>query len=229
MEEARLGRERIVRDAKLSLILDAARDVFALKGFHESRLEDIAVKAGFSKASLYNYFADKETIFLSLAIREFDQLLEALQKEFNPDRHVLENLRAFMQALFTFLGRHFNFFHSVMNLRTFSDEHLPGNFINHQNMCQTFKLKFAAIFNLCESIMRNGNDRKEFISSFGTSALTMYVMSLMRGMMFHWATTGSMGDVEHETDNLIGFLTFGLNISGYGWQPAMSGSDEARQ
>jgi AcrR family transcriptional regulator len=77
--DAKENRDQIVRDAKSSLILDAALKMFAEKGFHETRLDDIAAAAGFSKASLYNYYADKEAIFLHIIIRMHEKIIEALK------------------------------------------------------------------------------------------------------------------------------------------------------
>ena len=80
MEDAKSKRETAIREAKNNLILDAALKIFSETGFHDSRLEDIAAAAGFSKASLYNYYEDKETIFLSLAIREYSAVVGKLRE-----------------------------------------------------------------------------------------------------------------------------------------------------
>lgn len=56
-------------------ILDAALDVFALKGYHDARLDDIVEVAKTSKGSIYFYFPNKERLFLAL-VDQFAQLLE---------------------------------------------------------------------------------------------------------------------------------------------------------
>ncbi len=75
----REAKDQLVRDAKSNLILDAALKTFAEKGYHETRLDDIAAAAGFSKASLYNYYEDKEEIFLHILIRMHEKILEVLK------------------------------------------------------------------------------------------------------------------------------------------------------
>ena len=50
-------------------LLDAAIEIFFQKGFHATRLEDIAKQAGLSKGTLYLYFENKEAIFLALIER----------------------------------------------------------------------------------------------------------------------------------------------------------------
>jgi AcrR family transcriptional regulator len=56
-------------------ILDAALKVFARKGFHETRMNEIVEEAQSSKGGVYFHFTGKEQIFLAL-IDEFARLLE---------------------------------------------------------------------------------------------------------------------------------------------------------
>src|SRR5882724_10543846 len=44
-------------------ILDAALSLFVEKGFAGTRLDDVAVRAGLSKAAIYLYFEDKTALF----------------------------------------------------------------------------------------------------------------------------------------------------------------------
>ena len=66
-EKARATRERI---------LDAAAKVFASKGYHETRVDDIVDASETSKGSVYFYFPGKQQIFLALV----DQFADLLQR-----------------------------------------------------------------------------------------------------------------------------------------------------
>jgi AcrR family transcriptional regulator len=48
------------------LVLDAARQVFLARGYHNATLEQIADEAGFSKGVMYSQFASKADLFLAL-------------------------------------------------------------------------------------------------------------------------------------------------------------------
>ena len=48
-------------------ILDAALALFVEKGFAATRLDDVAARAGLSKAAIYLYFNDKTALFLDVA------------------------------------------------------------------------------------------------------------------------------------------------------------------
>jgi AcrR family transcriptional regulator len=65
--------ERWTRERRLehtrSLLLDAAEDVFAEKGFAPATLDDIAHTAGYTKGAIYKHFATKEDLFLAVSDR----------------------------------------------------------------------------------------------------------------------------------------------------------------
>lgn len=55
-------------------ILEAAFDVFSMKGYHGATVDDIAQQAGVSKGTCYQYFSGKEEIFIATIDRSLDRL-----------------------------------------------------------------------------------------------------------------------------------------------------------
>jgi AcrR family transcriptional regulator len=53
-------------EARPAEILSAALDLFAEKGFSATRMEDVASRAGLSKAAIYLYFNDKMALLQAL-------------------------------------------------------------------------------------------------------------------------------------------------------------------
>lgn len=72
-----------VSEERKSQILEAAIEVFARLGFHQSRMDDIAGQAGLSKGALYLYYKSKDAIIAALLKYVFTQ-------EFNRLREVVE-------------------------------------------------------------------------------------------------------------------------------------------
>ncbi len=72
-----------VSEERKSQILEAAIEVFARLGFHQSRMDDIAGQAGLSKGALYLYYKSKDAIIAALLKYLFTQ-------EFNRLREVVE-------------------------------------------------------------------------------------------------------------------------------------------
>ena len=53
-------------EARPAEILEAALDLFTERGFKATRLEDVASRAGLSKAAIYLYFKDKISLLMAL-------------------------------------------------------------------------------------------------------------------------------------------------------------------
>lgn len=54
------------KDAKRELLIQSAVTVFAQKGFHAAKIQDIADVAGVGKGTVYEYFSTKDELFLAV-------------------------------------------------------------------------------------------------------------------------------------------------------------------
>jgi len=66
---------------KRERILDAAVRVFARKGFHATRVSEVAKAAGVADGTIYLYFDSKEHLLVSLFEHRVERLLEYLETE----------------------------------------------------------------------------------------------------------------------------------------------------
>jgi TetR/AcrR family transcriptional regulator len=71
---------RFMDDSKIATILEAARKRFAHYGLGKTTMNDIATDIGMSKASLYYYFTDKETIFAAVVERDMAEFVNAIEQ-----------------------------------------------------------------------------------------------------------------------------------------------------
>jgi len=69
-----LNRKKEAAEQRRQSILEAARMVFARKGYDASGVEDIAEQAGIGKGTLYLYFPSKEQIYLAALLEEARKL-----------------------------------------------------------------------------------------------------------------------------------------------------------
>ncbi|PLX32658.1 MAG: hypothetical protein C0600_01845 [Ignavibacteria bacterium] len=75
-EELTLTRKERERQHKRQDIVEAARHVFAMRGFATATLDEIAERAEFGKATLYNYFQSKEELFELVIADAVDEFME---------------------------------------------------------------------------------------------------------------------------------------------------------
>ncbi len=67
------------RPEKRKAITQAATTVFGREGYVRASMDAIAAEAGVSKRTVYNHFADKETLFLSVALQNSAELTETIR------------------------------------------------------------------------------------------------------------------------------------------------------
>jgi len=65
----RRARLRLPPETRIPLILDAALAAFSAQGYADTRIDDIAQRAGLSKGGLYAHFDSKEAVFHALLQR----------------------------------------------------------------------------------------------------------------------------------------------------------------
>jgi AcrR family transcriptional regulator len=84
---------------KRRVILDAAVRVFASKGYHTSRVGDIAEEAGIAHGLLYHYFSSKEQVLETVFRENWSDLLDAFARIEASDAPPLEQLGAIAKTL----------------------------------------------------------------------------------------------------------------------------------
>lgn len=82
-----------VAEEKRRLILDAAVRVFAHKGFHTSRVGDIAEEAGVAHGLLYHYFSSKDEVLETIFRENWGVLVERIDAVVRSDESARDQLR----------------------------------------------------------------------------------------------------------------------------------------
>lgn len=76
--------DQSVMNDKRKLILKSAKKVFAKSSYKDASIEEVAHNAGVAKGTVYNYFKDKDELFIEVIasiIEKTDELVENAVKE----------------------------------------------------------------------------------------------------------------------------------------------------
>jgi TetR/AcrR family transcriptional regulator len=97
-------------------ILEAARQLFATKGFAETSVDEIAELAGVAKGTIYTHFSSKDEILVTIlrvGNTELTERMEHLMKEDLPYPNRLKNV---CKAILEYLDHHYHF-HRVYSIQ----------------------------------------------------------------------------------------------------------------
>lgn len=95
---------RTKSEARRQAILQAAAEMFQANGFDRTSMSDIRERVGYSKPTLYSYFASKEELFFEVVFtateHEFQETLQALDAALP---NITQALQSFGQRLLALL------------------------------------------------------------------------------------------------------------------------------
>ena len=104
------------RERKQQLI-DCAAQLFAERGFAETRIKDIVDAAGVAKGLFYWYFENKEALFAEVAVDIRLRLRKHQASAIDPDADPLRQIRQGAQASVHFMAENAHFF-SLLEVET---------------------------------------------------------------------------------------------------------------
>ena len=89
-----------------TLILDAAQDIFADRGYHDAAMDDIVEAADRSKGAAYFHFPSKSDIFEAVLLRLADRLERKVERAILSKPSSLEKLDAALTTVLSTFARH---------------------------------------------------------------------------------------------------------------------------
>lgn len=190
-----------VRERRAALV-KAAVDVFAEKGYHASRVADVAQAAGLSQGSVYNYVSSKEDLLYMVTedhLRGYERIVHAaLAQAVTPDEKLQALLHATIEAIFTYRK------HYLVMVR---ELHLVA-----RARRRGFMRLAAEQRKICEDILIEITGPGHFAP--GKLRLTANILLFMPSLIVSrgWDLRGQVSEAEI-TDTLMSFLLSGLGFS----------------
>jgi AcrR family transcriptional regulator len=92
------GRRARRREATRAVLLEAGRALLAERGLYEARIEDVALRAGVAKGSVYLHFRSKDHLVREVVAWCFDELGDAVERHAGEARTLAEVSRRVAEA-----------------------------------------------------------------------------------------------------------------------------------
>jgi AcrR family transcriptional regulator len=96
-------RTRLARADRMEQTLSVARTLFAEQGYNAVTMDQVAAKVGVTKPLLYNYFGNKEHLYIACMERAGDALTTTIASAVAATETPSDALRAGMHSFFAFL------------------------------------------------------------------------------------------------------------------------------
>lgn len=189
------------QEDKRRRLLDAAVRVFARKGYHASRVGDIAEEAGVAYGLLYHYFASKEEVLRAVFRETWRALIETIRSVEEAGDPPREQLRKVAEILLRSWRRDPDLVR-VLVLDVTRSQHLRGEM-------DEIVESFAAIQEIVERGQADGSIRPDLDARLASYVFYGAVEELLTGWVLG-RLPDSEEDVARAERTLVEIVTGGL-------------------
>jgi len=166
-------------------ILRAAEHVFALKGYYEATIQDIAKEAQYATGTVYLYFKDKESLYLSLVERKYKDLLAILKERTSAAQAAKEKLEIFIQENLSFFERNQDFFRIFVSEGNKSQAIKVGRF--HKLPVVKQHREFVS------ELVKFGQEERLIRNDFSSKQIAGILIPILMSVVFNWLKEESKG------------------------------------
>ena len=182
-------------------ILDAASEVFAEKGVHETRMDDIVEKSGLSKGTLYWYFKSKDEIVLNIFERIFS-------REFANLENMVDANESATACIMQFTDQTSEDIKKMLRLMPLAYEFMGWAF-RKKFVQDAFKLYIHKFMDILVPIIQQGIDNGEFREvDPKTAAITLG--AIFEGTILLWVYDHTLVDTEKQIKVGVHLLLEGM-------------------
>ncbi|MFC7373288.1 TetR/AcrR family transcriptional regulator [Fictibacillus iocasae] len=155
-------------------ILDAAKEIFTVKGYNAFVMQDVIEATGMSRGGVYQYFSNKEELFLAVlelsqerSKKEINDIIESSKPIWEELKEMAEEFNDIQEGDYSFGAAQIEF-----NL---ADRHLP-----HKQEFMKKRMKWA--MTLYTDLFNEGVSRGEFSPKVPLEHIASYHITFLDGL-----------------------------------------------
>lgn len=184
-------------------IIDAAVEVIAENGYHQSQVSKIAKQAGVADGTIYLYFKNKEDILISLFKEKMGQFIERMEEDIKEKTTAKEKL-----ALV--ISKHFSLLADDHNLAIVTQLELrQSNLELRQKINEILK----GYLNILDSILMEGIQSGELKEGLDVRLARQMIFGTIDETVTTWVMNDQKYDLAALSDSVLELLVSEFTIS----------------
>jgi len=185
------------------MLLKASRRLFTTKGYDETTMGDIAEKAGVSKATVYNYFPNKESLLIGTVNEVLDQEADFLSDEQYSALDFEQKLRKMLALIILCTRKYPGLARRIVYLNSCEDSTLYGS----------GDRMFSILTTLVEDAKKDGHFRQDL----DTDIVVDTFIGLIYMVLFQWTDIAELEEekLRQRLDVYINVILNGLRTGDF--------------
>jgi len=172
---------------KIKSIIEVAQRLFGIYGIEKVSMHEIADELNLSKASLYYYFPDKESLYIAVIEKEQEEFLSKMVEQTG-------NIADPSEFLKEYAVRRLSFFRTLLNLSRLRSEYFSNLKPLFSEILENFREKER---NIISGILEKGIKEGTFISLDIFTTANLY-LDLLRGLRIETINSKNLFYIEQE-------------------------------
>ncbi|HVO66584.1 MAG TPA: TetR/AcrR family transcriptional regulator [Syntrophales bacterium] len=160
-------------------ILSEAEKIFALKGFHNATMAEIANAAGFSIGTLYHFFDGKQNLYATMVTEKLEKMYSEIRESVNREEMIIDKIKKLVESQFNFVENNVDFCDLLIRGEgtTVSE---GGTLLKEKLITDYFKhVDFVA------DIMRMGTNTK-ILRANDPQMMAYTLLGIIRSFIYYW-------------------------------------------
>jgi TetR/AcrR family fatty acid metabolism transcriptional regulator len=187
-----LGKSKkdVLTEFRTAELLEAARRVFAEKGFHEATVDEVAEDAGVAKGTVYLYYRSKRDLYWAALKHGISSMHEETRRRMEGEDTIEGKLHAFIATKINYFEVNRDFFriyHAEFGDALLHPAHVNGDFAE-------LYLRQARML---EAVLRQAI-RRRLVRNIRADSASFMISDLTRGMITQRLMGWSRADVESD-------------------------------
>src|SRR5574341_1099972 len=190
------------------IIMQAAQELFSLKGFEQTTMSDIAQSAEIAAGTIYLYFENKEELFYALIQEGMRELLVNLKNAVSAEKKPDRKLHLLIQIPFEFFEKNRDFYKIYLR-------ELPScTSVEVRKNKRNFFEGYAEYVNLLENCIQEKLKAKK-IPAHKSREIAFLIKGAVDSLIFKYMLEESPQLLTRQTEFLVKFFSWGLNSLKY--------------
>jgi AcrR family transcriptional regulator len=188
-----MNRENKKIITKKKLIQTAAKE-FARLGYVRANINEISLKAGYGKGTIYNYFSDKFNLFINVVETTIANLVSEIEKNIEGMDDPVEKLKAGIYTDFKFFEKN----------KAIAAVILREGFSAEPKRQQEFIQAASPAFEIVNQLILEGMEKKSFRQDMDSFVATLLVIGMVENLvLMQDALQSRFGTPEELADMVI--------------------------
>jgi AcrR family transcriptional regulator len=197
----RKTKQEVVSEFRCNEILDAARKIFAKKGFADATMDEIAATSGLAKGTLYLYFKSKRDVYLRTLQHGSTELLKRVTANTQEVTGVRAKLRTTIATRVEYAEENRDF------IKIYLTEFI--NVTHPASINKDFRDVQLKLAQRLEQALRDAVEHGE-IRPLDVETIAFTIQDMIRSLTTRRVLGSSKNNREEDTDILCNFICKGI-------------------